>query len=91
MILTSFHWRRKRRDFVVGSLQAIPGVECFTPPGAFYVLPKVSATYGKSATKNGKTYHIKNCDDLVMYLLGMFKCCHKLEDLSLITSRTGLI
>jgi aspartate aminotransferase len=50
----------------------MPGVECFTPDGAFYVFPKVSALYGKSATVDGKTYKINTCDDLVMYLLGMF-------------------
>jgi aspartate aminotransferase len=55
----------------VDALQSIPGVECFTPDGAFYVLPKVSALYGKSATIDGKTYKINTCDDLVMYLLGV--------------------
>ena len=62
---------RKRRDFVVGEYEKMPGVEVFTPDGAFYVLPKVSALFGKVAKgASGKTYHIKNCDDLVMYLLG---------------------
>lgn len=65
--------RRARRDYVVGALQAIPGVECFSPDGAFYVLPKVSALYGKSAKIDGKSYTINDCEDLVMFLLGMKK------------------
>ena len=42
----------KRRDYIVGRLRAIPGVTCGEPQGAFYVFPRVSALYGKSA--NGK-------------------------------------
>ncbi len=33
---------RKRRDFVVARLRAIPGVQCNEPQGAFYVYPNVS-------------------------------------------------
>lgn len=56
----------------MASLQAIPSVECFSPDGAFYVLLKVSALFGRSAvTDDGKKYTINNCSDLVMYLLGM--------------------
>ena len=39
---------RRRRDFVVGALNEIPGVECPTPAGAFYAFPDVSA-FGKSS------------------------------------------
>jgi aspartate aminotransferase len=39
----------KRRDYIVGRLRAIPGVTCGEPQGAFYVFPRVSALYGKSA------------------------------------------
>ena len=34
---------RARRDLVVEGLNAIPGVRCSTPAGAFYVFPDVSA------------------------------------------------
>ncbi len=34
---------KKRRDVIVKGLDAMPGVECVTPRGAFYVLPDVSA------------------------------------------------
>jgi 16S rRNA (guanine(966)-N(2))-methyltransferase RsmD len=36
-----------RRRFVVGRLNAIPGVSCFDPRGAFYVLPNLSAFVGR--------------------------------------------
>ena len=39
---------QKRRDFVVGALNDIPGVECPVPAGAFYAFPDVSR-FGKSS------------------------------------------
>ena len=35
---------RERRELVVDGLNAIPGVSCRSPAGAFYVFPNVSAT-----------------------------------------------
>jgi aspartate/methionine/tyrosine aminotransferase len=35
---------RARRDLVVDGLNAIPGVRCLRPHGAFYVFPDISAT-----------------------------------------------
>jgi aspartate aminotransferase len=35
---------RARRDLVVDGLNAIPGVSCLRPEGAFYVFPDISAT-----------------------------------------------
>jgi aspartate aminotransferase len=35
---------RFRRDLVVDGLNAIPGIRCLTPSGAFYVFPDVSGT-----------------------------------------------
>lgn len=34
---------RNRRDRVVASLNAIPGIDCPTPDGAFYVFPRITA------------------------------------------------
>lgn len=34
---------RRRRDVMVAGLNAIPGISCLTPNGAFYVFPNVSA------------------------------------------------
>jgi aspartate aminotransferase len=43
---------RKRRDFVVARLRAIPGVRCTEPRGAFYVYPNVSVAIGKNGIAN---------------------------------------
>jgi aspartate aminotransferase len=37
----------RRRDMILARLAKIDGVECFSPQGAFYVFPRVSAYYGK--------------------------------------------
>jgi aspartate aminotransferase len=39
---------RKRRDFVVERLRAIPGVECAEPRGAFYAYPNVGVVIGRN-------------------------------------------
>lgn len=39
---------RRRRDVIVEGLNAIPGMTCTKPAGAFYVFPNVSALFGKS-------------------------------------------
>ncbi len=39
---------RKRREIIVNGLNAIPGIHCEKPPGAFYVFPNVSE-FGKSS------------------------------------------
>jgi aspartate aminotransferase len=38
---------RKRRDYVVPALNAIPGVRCAMPGGAFYAYPNISCCFGK--------------------------------------------
>ena len=37
---------RRRRDFVVAGLRAIPGVRCTNPQGAFYAYPNVGSFLG---------------------------------------------
>jgi len=39
---------RKRRDFVVQRLRAIPGVHCAEPRGAFYAYPNLCCVIGKN-------------------------------------------
>jgi aspartate aminotransferase len=39
---------RRRRDFVVERLRAIPGVTCAEPRGAFYAYPNVGVALGKN-------------------------------------------
>jgi aspartate aminotransferase len=43
---------RKRRDFVVARLRAIPGVKCAEPRGAFYAYPNLSVVIGKNGIGN---------------------------------------
>jgi len=42
----------KRKNYIVERLNAIPGMKCFSPQGAFYAFPNVSGFYGKRF--NGK-------------------------------------
>jgi aspartate aminotransferase len=55
-----------RRDELVGLLNAIPGVECPSPDGAFYVFPRVERLLG-ARTPQGAT--LKSDLDLSAYLL----------------------
>ncbi|HWC99000.1 MAG TPA: pyridoxal phosphate-dependent aminotransferase [Candidatus Sulfopaludibacter sp.] len=43
---------KKRRDFVVQRLRAIPGVTCQEPRGAFYAYPNLGVVIGKSGIKD---------------------------------------
>ncbi len=45
----------RRRKLIVGLLNEIPGIECPTPQGAFYVYPSVKGVLGK--TIRGKVAH----------------------------------
>ncbi len=61
-MVQEFH---KRRDVVVDRLNAIPGVRCLKPQGAFYVFPNISMAFGKTA--NGK--RLESPCDVADYLL----------------------
>src|SRR5258707_2320757 len=43
---------RKRRDFVIARLRAIPGVRCAEPKGAFYAYPNIGVALGKKGIQN---------------------------------------
>jgi len=47
---------RKRRDFVVGRLREIPGVNCAMPAGAFYAYPNISGALGRSGMKTPQQF-----------------------------------
>jgi aspartate aminotransferase len=47
---------RRRRDFVVERLRAIPGVTIVTPKGAFYAYPNISVAYGSGRVKNSMQF-----------------------------------
>ena len=57
---------QERRDFVVNSLNAIDGISCLKPDGAFYVFPSCKDLIGKK-DKNGKK--LENDTDFVESLL----------------------
>ncbi|MEQ9309437.1 MAG: pyridoxal phosphate-dependent aminotransferase [Balneolaceae bacterium] len=60
---------KKRRNFMVESLNSIDGVSCFTPGGAFYVFPDISSYLGSKTTSGS---NIETSTDLCLYLLDEF-------------------
>ena len=60
---------QERRDFVVNSLNAIDGISCLKPYGAFYVFPSCKGLIGKKDLKGKK---IMNDTDFVQSLLENF-------------------
>ena len=57
---------KQRRDLVVDRLNAIPGLSCPKPVGAFYVYPSCEGLIG-ATTPDGET--LKSDTDIVTYLL----------------------
>ena len=55
-----------RRDLVVSMLNAIPGMNCPTPEGAFYVYPSFPELIGRTTPKGKR---IETDEDFVGYLL----------------------
>jgi aspartate aminotransferase len=55
----------RRRKYIVNRLNAMPGITCFLPKGAFYVFPNVSGLFGK---KWGEK-KISNSSDVTDFLL----------------------
>jgi aspartate aminotransferase len=63
-------WRMRnefeiRRNFVVGELNAIKGISCLKPKGAFYLYPRIDEYFGTSFG----SYRIRSDVDLCEYLL----------------------
>jgi aspartate aminotransferase len=57
---------KERRDYACARLNAIPGLSCLVPDGAFYLYPGCAGVIGKT-TPDGKV--IENDLDFVLYLL----------------------
>lgn len=55
----------RRRTYMVDRLNAIPGLSCFTPKGAFYTFPNVSGVFGRRAGE----HEIKDSTSLATYFL----------------------
>jgi aspartate aminotransferase len=47
---------RERRAWLVPALNALPGICCADPDGAFYVFPDVSAHFGKAGITDSQTF-----------------------------------
>jgi len=56
----------RRRDLIVELTRQVPGLEVNVPEGAFYLFPKCSSFYGKTAPDGSS---INNSTDLALYLL----------------------
>src|SRR5712691_10860782 len=56
----------RRRRLIIGGLNALPGVRCVMPKGAFYAFPNVSALFGKR-TRGGAT--LAGSGDVASFLL----------------------
>jgi aspartate aminotransferase len=60
---------KKRRDYLVDTLNSFEGVSCFSPGGAFYVFPDISHYIG---SKKPDGSPIGSSTDLCLYLLDEF-------------------
>ncbi len=49
LVATMRETYRRRRDFVVGALRAMPGVSCAMPHGAFYAYPGIAECLGRTS------------------------------------------
>lgn len=69
---------QKRRDFLVGQLQALPGVTCMLPKGAFYCFPNVSGLFGSrfAAAQEFVEYLLDRAKVAVVAGEGFGSCSH---------------
>ncbi len=56
---------QKRRALIVASLNAIDGITCLAPEGAFYVFPNISKLFGKSDGDTKITDSVSFCSYLL--------------------------
>ncbi len=56
---------QKRRDVITAGLNAVPGISCLLPEGAFYVFPNVAGLFGR--TWRGKA--LESSTDVTEFLL----------------------
>ncbi|MCS7023389.1 MAG: pyridoxal phosphate-dependent aminotransferase [Bryobacteraceae bacterium] len=57
---------RKRRDYVIGRLRAMPGVGIVEPKGAFYAYPNISVAFGKSGIGSAMDFSEKLLDQALV-------------------------
>jgi aspartate aminotransferase len=94
---------QRRRDLVVGMLNACPGLRCAMPEGAFYVFPALHGCLGKTSAGGAR---IETDEDFVIALLeeqgvaavhgsaflfpGHFRISYATDDASLIEACTRI-
>jgi len=59
----------RRRRLIVGGLNALPGVSCVMPKGAFYAFANVSRLFGRTWPAADGTAHLKGSVDVTAFLL----------------------
>ena len=59
----------RRRRLIVGGLNALPGVSCVMPKGAFYAFANVSGLFGRTWAREGRTTTLKTSLDVTAFLL----------------------
>ena len=59
----------RRRRLVVGGLNALPGVSCVMPKGAFYAFANVSGLFGRVWPHDGRATPLKGSLDVAAFLL----------------------
>jgi aspartate aminotransferase len=59
----------RRRRLIVGGLNALPGVSCVMPKGAFYAFANVSGLFGRAWTHDGRATTLKSSLDVAAFLL----------------------
>ena len=55
----------ERRQYMIERLNAIEGITCVEPDGAFYAFPNISATFGKSSESGKITNAVEFCQNLL--------------------------
>lgn len=65
-VLTMREEFRKRKEFMVQKLNSLEGIKCFSPGGAFYVFPDISAYIGSRKPDGTR---VESSTDLCLYLL----------------------
>ena len=53
---------RERRDVMVAGLNAIPGIRCRKPGGAFYLFPNISGICARSLARSKRTRELRPAD-----------------------------
>ena len=59
----------RRRRLIVGGLNALPGMSCVMPKGAFYAFANVSGLFGRTWTQGSARTTLKSSLDVTAFLL----------------------